>query len=166
MKTLLPRPPRSSAGLALAFVAATGAFAPGCSSKTETLCSTVCDCQHCNDFTREETCDQLSAGTNVANDYGCSSQYSAVVQCNLDHGTCVGAQSRYTTQQLGTCSANGRCNGNLAFPCTTDADCPGGTDLCASQKQALMTCVTAASKDPTVANGLGIFQMQPVPGTP
>jgi hypothetical protein len=162
-------------------VAGVAALAPAC-AQTDTLCGKVCDCQHCNDAVRENTCDSYTAANKISKDYGCDPQFSAAIQCKLDHGTCSAATDQFTSQAPGSCSSAralgmacttaGDCTSfgpgtmctagfcsiracaGLGIPCASDSDCPAsGLDVCTSQAQALESCVSAASKDPILIEG-------------
>jgi hypothetical protein len=163
------------------FAVPASAFFIGCGSKASSVCSQICDCEHCNDYDEANTCSGLNTEASVAKDYGCTSQFTDYLQCILDKGTCDETAARYTTHQKGSCSASidthfpckqttdclgnaGTCTGGTCHttsctgsgqPCQTDSDCISGKDLCADQVIAVQKCADAASNDPNLANIFG-----------
>jgi hypothetical protein len=119
-------------------------LAPACSS-VSALCSKICECQHCNDYTEKVVCEQMHGEAAIAKDYGCESQHSDYINCLDDKGQCHATAARYVTRTPGRCS-NGKCEGSMTVSCKTDSNCPDtGEDKCESQKKALSECQSAAS---------------------
>jgi len=150
-----------------------GAFAPACGSQVSTLCSAVCDCQHCNDYVDEQTCDALHGLQDVAKDYGCDAEFTAWVTCQNNNGVCNEQKASFSSSTPGSCNgqqdtkfacttdANCQQFGNNATcvtltcrtkvcagsqqNCQTDSDCPTGPDKCKAENDALSSCETNAS---------------------
>ncbi len=135
----------SFAVLAFAF----GAMVPACKSTVSSLCSRACDCEHCNDYTRKLSCDELQGQEDVAHDYGCDGAFANWLACIDDNGTCNEAQARFTTRKPGHC-ASGACDG-IPIGCSSDDDCPEtGDDPCKGQQKALSDCQKGASAHKSV----------------
>jgi hypothetical protein len=158
----------SKVSLALALAGFT-AVSEGCSA-TSSLCSDICDCEHCNDYDEDLVCVELETSANVAAAYECDDAWDAYVTCTQDKGRCEEDDANFTTRAPGSCSgkeavglsctsssdctfgAGTTCEGGQCMQrvcadggeCETDADC-AGEDLCQAQEDKLDECVDAAS---------------------
>jgi hypothetical protein len=94
-----------------AFAAAITCF-PAC-TEFSSLCGKSIDCEGGNDKDKAACADKAEAAEDEASDYGCSTQFGALVTCTEDHATCtmgkfsVSSGCDQTEKDLETCiSAN------------------------------------------------------------
>jgi hypothetical protein len=146
----------------------------GCTAEGE-LTGIICDCEHCNDWEEEETLAGLETSADIADVYGCTEDWDAYVQCQIDRGTCDEVDANWSAQAPGSCSATmdlmtpcmtdaectagpggATCNVTTMTcfinvcaggggQCDTDADCQGGQDLCQTQQDNLNDCINDGS---------------------
>lgn len=151
----MPRAPnRGLPALATAFVLA-GLLGlsstTSCKSQAATLCDLVCDCRHCSDLDRDLTCAGYGAQQDVANAYGCESQWENWASCFEDNGECNEETATFSTQGTGSCSGQR----DLGIACTDNTQCTGpgqptcqsGTcvaRVCAGETNTGMMCMTNA----------------------
>lgn len=144
----------------------------GCSS-AESVCSLMCECEHCNDYSEMATCSQLTTVESIAEAYECSEQWEAYMSCIEDKGTCDEEEANFRTTGDGSCSdteplgnscatnadcsfgpPGGFCQGGECMArvcansggawCETNADCPGAP-LCETEEEAVDKCIDNAS---------------------
>jgi hypothetical protein len=140
----------------------------GCTSAAS-VCDMVCECQHCNTYAEDSTCRSLEREEARADAYECGDQYSAVLSCMVEKGTCDEERVTFTTRGPGNCAAqstgmscmsdadcfggnpscsNGMCTDSMCEgignPCSDDSDCDG-PDLCEDEQEALQSCIEDAS---------------------
>ena len=84
--------------------AATGA---GCDSSAASVCDAICECEHCNDYQEDLGCRQVEWQAEVAEVYGCASEFEDWAACVEESGTCNERDASYTTLESGSCSAKG-----------------------------------------------------------
>jgi hypothetical protein len=92
----------------------------GC-SRAAAICDLVCECEHCNDQNKVESCNQLGTAEEVADVYDCSDKWDAYMDCYEQRGTCDAKESRFSTRN--------------------DA----GDNLCQDEADALDSCIDAGS---------------------
>jgi hypothetical protein len=160
--------------LTAASLAGLVSFVPGCGGQPGTICSLVCDCEHCNDYEEELTCIQLETSLEVAEAYDCAAEWEALYTCVEEKGKCDEKEANFSTQSEGSCSATqpvgfpcvaqtdcdvigsgytctaGECSqrvcaGANPFPCDTNDDCQGGEDRCGDEQVDLGECEADAS---------------------
>jgi hypothetical protein len=88
-------------------------------SRADKLCGLMCDCNHCNDWDKENLCEQMGLAQDVADDYDCGSAWDSWAECFENNGKCYSDQAAYATRDLGACATNV----NLQVPCSVPADC-------------------------------------------
>lgn len=92
----------------------------GCSRAT-VICELICECEHCNDQNKTESCNQLGTVEEVASAYDCSEKWDAYTVCVQERGICEAKESRFSTRD--------------------DA----GDDRCQDESDALDSCIDKAS---------------------
>src|SRR5690242_11769219 len=93
----------------------------GC-SRAATVCSLICDCEHCNDYEEDEACTEYDTSQNIAEAYDCGDAWDAYLVCVEDKGRCKEEEADFTTRAPGSCSGKQA----TGISCATAADCFGG----------------------------------------
>ena len=124
---------RHLASISMSTVIATAAIAGGCESSAQSVCETMCECEHCNDYEEEARCGQLEWEAEVAEAYDCTSKFESWASCVEDNGSCDEKDATFTTNERGSCSGKGE----TGLDCSLDpnvcagigggASCEGGT---------------------------------------
>ena len=138
-------------------------------SRADKLCGLVCDCDHCNDWDKENLCSQISLAQDVAGEYGCDSAWDSWAECFENQGKCYADQAAYSTSELGSCNTNVNtgtgcsttaectptnpsafceagscmykvCSNLTTQPCTNSGQCPAGPDKCEAVAAVLLQC--------------------------
>lgn len=182
-----------AAGAAVVLGVFGGAVGACSKSVPESLCKTICDCEHCGSQTEDLSCAKLETDLKVATDYGCDDRWNAWANCKQGQGTCIEVKATFSTAEPGQCSnlvdiglpcaqtsdcaalqvpgtacVSGRCQAKQCKEngqlCTEDIDCPTGQDKCLAQLVDLATCEAKASGHPgTFSTGI---PSPSSPGTP
>jgi hypothetical protein len=142
-------------------------------SRADKLCGLVCDCNHCNDWDKDNLCAEISLAQDVANDYDCGSAWDSWAECFENNGKCYTDQAAYSTSDLGACNTNVNmqiactsaaqctptnptafcdnggcyykvCNGTTQ-QCTNSGQCPAGPDKCEQVAAVLLQCEQLAA---------------------
>lgn len=145
----------------------------GCGGQASSVCSLICDCEHCNDYEEDLTCIQVETSLSVAEAYDCAQEWEDYASCVEEKGKCDEKEADFSTRADGSCSATqpigfpcmvqadcdqvqtgltctgGECAQRVCagdpYPCDTNADCPGGPDRCEDEAVDLGECESKAS---------------------
>lgn len=176
-------------------IATLALVATSCSkSAPQSLCDTICDCEHCGTQAEELACASAEADLRVATDYGCEAQWNAWADCVQGQGVCVDAKATFSTKLPGHCTKlydiglpctattdctplgvssatciAGKCQTRQCEEngqiCSADTDCPTTGDKCSTQAADLATCEAKASGHPGAVTTSGTSQ-SPSPASP
>jgi hypothetical protein len=117
----------------------------GCSRAAD-LCTTVCECEHCNDWEEEATCERLDLSLDVAQAYDCEDDWDNWADCFESIGQCYESQAAFSTSDLGSCAMHV----NVQITCTSDSPCRAVDDsyFCSNNTCVYKACDNSPASQP------------------